>query len=149
MYIEEIKNSLPQRYPFLFIDRITKIDLKDKVIYCYKNVSMNENFFNGHFPNGPIMPGVLILEAMAQAAGILGYAIENEAKTYLPNELYLFAGVDKVRFKHSVIPGDRLDLQATLHRRKSYFAQFYCEAKVDDTLACSANILCAKKSLSP
>lgn len=143
MHIEEIKTLLPQRYPFLLVDRVVEINLEEQAIICYKNVSANEGFFNGHFPEKPIMPGVLIIEAMAQAAGILGFSIEGKKE----GDLYLFAGADKVKFRQPVVPGDRLELKAQLVARKRHISKFSCQALVDGKVACSAEVTCAKKEL--
>ena len=143
MHIEEIKTLLPQRYPFLFVDRVEEINLEEQSITCYKNVSANENFFNGHFPEQPIMPGVLIIEAMAQAAGILGFSIEGKKE----GDLYLFAGADKVKFRQPVVPGDRLELRAKFVARKRHISKFSCQALVDGNVVCSATVTCAKKEI--
>ena len=143
MQIEEIKTLLPQRYPFLFVDRVVSINKEERTIVCYKNVSANELFFNGHFPGKPIMPGVLIVEAMAQAAGILGFMLEGKKE----GDLYLFAGADKVRFRQPVVPGDRLELQARHVTMKRHISKFVCQAMVDGKLACSAEVTCAKKEV--
>jgi len=143
MYIEEIKTLLPQRYPFLLVDRVVNIDLEKRSIICYKNVSANEGFFNGHFPDNPIMPGVLIIESMAQAAGILGFSIDGKKK----GELYLFAGADKIKFRQPVVPGDRLELKAQFVTRKRHISKFSCQALVDGKTACSAEVTCAKKEV--
>jgi len=102
----EILNALPHRYPFLLVDRVTSYELK-KTIRAYKNVTYNEPFFQGHFPDRPVMPGVLIVEAMAQAGGILSFlSLENE---HTPKQVF-FMGIDEVKFRRPVVPGDRLDL---------------------------------------
>ncbi len=103
MDIQKIREYLPHRYPFLLVDRVTEVG--ENNIVGYKNVSINEEFFQGHFPNYPIMPGVLIVEALAQVAGILGFIMNNE--TPKPGSLFLFAGAEKVRFKKQVVAGDR------------------------------------------
>ena len=145
MGIEEIQALLPQRYPFLLVDRVVGINLEEKTIDCYKNVTANEDFFNGHFPGHPVMPGVLIVEAMAQAAGILGFKMANKQ----PGEstVYYFAAADKVRFKKTVVPGDRLQLTAHFLAEKRGIWKFSCQALVDGTLASSAVITCAKKEI--
>ncbi|MCX4025443.1 3-hydroxyacyl-ACP dehydratase FabZ [Endozoicomonas sp. SM1973] len=145
MRVEEIKEFLPQRYPFLLVDRVVDLDLDAKTIKCYKNVSVNEDFFNGHFPQHPIMPGVLIVEAMAQAAGILGFKMSGKQRE--DNHVYYFAGADKVRFKQPVVPGDQLVLNATYKTEKRGIWKFYCEAVVDGKMVSSAEITCAKKEL--
>ncbi len=145
MDIQEIKKFLPQRYPFLLVDRVTELNLEENVIDCFKNVSANEDFFNGHFPGHPIMPGVLIIEAMAQAAGILGFRMCGTERE--ENTVYYFAGADKVRFRRPVVPGDRLDLNARFVTERRDIWKFSCEARVDGKIACSAEITCARKEL--
>ncbi len=145
MNIEKIKEYLPQRYPFLLVDRVVDVDLENNSIDCYKNVSGNEDFFNGHFPDHPIMPGVLIIEAMAQAAGILGFRMSDKKKE--DNTVYYFAGADKVRFKQPVVPGDRLDLRADYITQKRDIWKFSCKALVNGKVVSSAEIICAKKEL--
>lgn len=140
MGIDEIKKYLPHRYPFLFIDRVVSFE-PGKEIRCIKNVSANEEFFQGHFPDKPVMPGVLILEAMAQAAGILGFKTVD--KTPEDGSIYLFAGVDKVRFKRQVVPGDQLELVARYVKDRRGMWYFDCEALVDGELATAASIVCA------
>ncbi|MBQ0713344.1 MAG: 3-hydroxyacyl-ACP dehydratase FabZ [Porticoccus sp.] len=143
MDITEIKKRLPQRYPFLFVDRVLEVELGERIL-AYKNITCNEEVFNGHFPNAPIFPGVLIIEAMAQAAGILGFLTAD--KEVDDNVLYLFAGVDGVRFKRQVVPGDRLTLEAKIDSVKRTIWRFKCRASVDGELACEATILCALKA---
>ncbi|MBQ0721188.1 MAG: 3-hydroxyacyl-ACP dehydratase FabZ [Gammaproteobacteria bacterium] len=140
MDIEEIKKLLPHRYPFLLVDRVVEIEL-GKTILAYKNITANEEVFNGHFPDRPIFPGVMIIEAMAQAAGLLGFASVNKQEG--DNSLYLFAGADDVRFKRPVVPGDRLMLKAEIDSNKRNIWRFICSAHVDDQLVCRATILCA------
>ncbi len=146
MQIEEIKEYLPQRYPFLLIDRVVSIDLANNSIECYKNVSVNEPFFNGHFPNHPIMPGVLIIEAMAQASGILGFKISDKRPDQ-KNFIYYFAAADRVRFRQPVVPGDCLTLTAQFMNERKSIWKFFCTAKVNDKIASSAEIVCARKEL--
>ncbi|MBQ0798278.1 MAG: 3-hydroxyacyl-ACP dehydratase FabZ [Porticoccaceae bacterium] len=140
MDIEEIKKLLPHRYPMLLVDRVVELD-KGKRILAYKNMSANEEVFNGHFPGVPIFPGVLIIEAMAQAAGILGFATVDKQPD--DDRLYLFAGADGVRFKRPVVPGDRLMLEAEVDSTKRNIWRFKCSAHVEDELVCRATILCA------
>lgn len=142
MNIEEIKEYLPQRYPFLLVDRVVEIEL-GKSILAYKNVSVNEHFFEGHFPGRPIMPGVLIIEALAQAAGVLGF--KSQEKKPKDGYLYYFVGADDVRLKRPVLPGDRLMLQATIVTNKRGIYKFECRASVDEQLVCSAIIMCAER----
>ena len=142
MDINDIKKRLPQRYPFLLVDRVVEMDLGKRIL-AYKNITANEEVFNGHFPNTPIFPGVMIIEDMAKAAGVLGFVTADKYAD--DNVLYLFAGVDGVRFKRQVIPGDRLMLEAKVDSVKRTTWRFKCRATVDDELACEATILCALK----
>lgn len=138
MDIQEIREFLPQRYPFLMVDRVTEVE-PGKRIVGYKNITINEEMFNGHFPGNPIMPGVMILEAMAQIAGILGF--KTTGKRPADGYLYLFAGADSIRFKRQVLPGDRLVLEAEIGPSKRHIYKFACRATVDGELAASADIL--------
>lgn len=142
MYIDDIKTYLPQRYPFLLVDRVLEIEL-GKRIKAYKNVSCNEEFFEGHFPGKPIMPGVLIIEAMAQAAGVLGF--KSQEKLPAEGYLYYFVGADNVRLKRPVVPGDQLVLEAEILTARRGIYKFQCTASVDGELACEATILCAER----
>lgn len=135
--VNKIREILPHRYPFLLVDRIIYLDPGLKAI-GYKNVTTNEPFFQGHFPGNPIMPGVLIVEALAQL-GCVAMLIKEEYK----NMIGLFAGIDSVRFKRQVIPGDKLDLQVELLKLKGPIGKFKGEAKVDGQLAAEAEILFA------
>ncbi|MBO1254093.1 3-hydroxyacyl-ACP dehydratase FabZ [Alteromonas sp. 5E99-2] len=137
--IQEILDVLPHRYPFLLVDRVTHFEI-GKSLKAYKNITFNEPCFTGHFPGQPIFPGVLILEAMAQAAGILGF------KTINRNDgLYLYAGVDKARFKRPVVPGDRLDMEITLIKERRGIWKFSGVCSVDGEEACSGEFMCAMK----
>ncbi|MDP0589809.1 MAG: 3-hydroxyacyl-ACP dehydratase FabZ [Candidatus Endonucleobacter bathymodioli] len=143
--IEGIKKILAHRYPFLLVDRVTVVDLANNVIECVKNVSANEPFFCGHFPGHAIMPGVLIVDAMAQSAGILGYhmaGLDSEE-----DHIYYFAGADGVRFKHPVVPGDQIILKAKYLKRKRNIWVFSCEAFVEEKIVCCARITCARTEL--
>ena len=143
--IEEIREILPHRYPFLLVDRVVDVDLDSNVIECIKNISVNEPQFNGHFPGHAIMPGVLLIEAMAQAAGILGFQMKSrEAED---NTIYYFAGADNVRFRQPVVPGDQVLLRARFKAVKRNIWKFSCEALVDGKIACSADVTCARKEL--
>lgn len=144
MEVNEIRQYLPHRYPFLLVDRVTEIN-KGKSIVAYKNVSINEPFFDGHFPNYPVMPGVLIVEAMAQAAGILGFKTMDKKPE--DGSIYYFVGSDKLRFKRPVIPGDRLQLEAAIVSEKRGIWKFDCKASVEGELVASASILCADKKV--
>ncbi|ENV57254.1 UNVERIFIED_CONTAM: 3-hydroxyacyl-ACP dehydratase FabZ [Acinetobacter sp. HSTU-ASm16] len=137
MDIQKIREYLPHRYPFLLVDRVTEVG--ENNIVGYKNVSINEEFFQGHFPNYPIMPGVLIVEALAQVAGILGFIMNNE--TPKPGSLFLFAGAEKVRFKKQVVAGDQLVLKAELVMQKRGIYKYNCIATVDGKVATTAEII--------
>jgi 3-hydroxyacyl-[acyl-carrier-protein] dehydratase len=145
MDINEIREYLPHRYPFLLVDRVVALDIEGQSIIDYKNVSINEPFFNGHFPAHPIMPGVLIIEAMAQAAGILGFKMLNTKPA--DGTLYYFVGTDKLRFRQPVLPGDQLMLEAKFLRKKGQIWRFSCRALVDGKPVCSAEIVCAERAL--
>ena len=141
----DIKAYLPHRYPFLLVDRVVSIE-PGKSIVAYKNISFNEPMFEGHFPGDPIFPGVMIIEAMAQAAGLLGFRTAEESNvTVAEGSLYLFVGADKVRFKRPVVPGDQLTLKASFVSAKRTIWKFDCEARVGDEFVCSATILCAER----
>lgn len=142
MQVTEIREYLPHRYPFLLVDRVEEIILGESIV-AYKNITVNEPFFNGHFPDYPIMPGVLITEAMAQAAGILGF--KSMDKKPADGSMYLFVGADKLRFKRQVVPGDKLVLEAKIISNKRGIWKFECQASVDGELAASATILCADR----
>ncbi len=146
MNYSEITDLLPHRYPFLLVDRVTEIEKKQRIV-GYKNISCNEPFFQGHFPKHPIMPGVLVLEAMAQLAGLLG--LDTMGKEQAAGTMYYFAGVNKARFKKTVIPGDRLDMEARYVNDKRGIWRFECFAWVDGQLACQAEILCAQRNIEP
>ncbi|PKM23132.1 MAG: 3-hydroxyacyl-[acyl-carrier-protein] dehydratase FabZ [Gammaproteobacteria bacterium HGW-Gammaproteobacteria-14] len=144
MDINQIRQLLPHRYPFLLVDRVLSIE-PGVSIEALKNISINEPFFNGHFPQEPIMPGVLIIEALAQAAGVLGFVTENRR----PDEgyMYLLCGVDKARFKRQVIPGDQLILKASYLATKRNILKFFGEARVNGQLVASAEFLVAEKKV--
>ncbi len=142
MDVNEIREYLPHRYPFLLVDRVLELE-PGKSIVAIKNVSINEPYFNGHFPQLPILPGVLILEAMAQAAGILGF--KTTGKKPADGSIYYFVGCDNARFKRKVTPGDQLQLEAALVTEKRGIWKFDCKASVDGEFCCSATILCADR----
>jgi 3-hydroxyacyl-[acyl-carrier-protein] dehydratase len=144
MDIDEIKKYLPHRYPFLLVDRILEV-VPGKSLTAIKNVTVNEPFFNGHFPEGPIMPGVLIIEALAQASGILIFKTDNSMPA--PDNWFFLGGVDNARFKRVVRPGDQLRLEIQILRARRDLWKFKCEASVDGQLACSAEILNVRGSL--
>jgi len=148
--IHQIQSILPHRYPFLLIDRIEHYKLGEELI-GYKNVTINEPFFQGHFPGLPIMPGVLVLEALAQATGILAFrtrAEEGGPDERPKDEVYLFVSMDNVRFRRQVVPGDKLTLHVKLLRRKRGMWKFDCEARVGDEVATQAEIMCAAREIA-
>ena len=138
----DIMRLLPHRYPFLLVDRVVEVDGTQRLVGI-KNVSINEHFFAGHFPVKPVMPGVLIVEAMAQAAGILGFRTMD--KKPADGSIYYFVGADNLRFKRPVVPGDRLQLEASIVTEKRGIWKFECRASVDGQVACEATILCADR----
>lgn len=140
MYIEEIRKFLPHRYPFLLVDRVVECNPGENIV-AIKNVSINEPHFTGHFPNQAIMPGVLIIEALAQVTGLLGFRTMSEEPS--DDILYMLVGVDNVRFKRQVVPGDQLVLKATVKRRSKVIWKFSCEASVDGEICTAADLLCA------
>lgn len=142
MDIQAIQEYLPHRYPFLLVDRVTEVE-KGQFIAGYKNVTINEPFFNGHFPGHPIMPGVLVLEAMAQISGILGF-VTNDARPG-NGRIHYFAGCEKVRFKRPVVPGDQLRLESRLKANKHGIWKFECQALIDGKVACIAEIMTAER----
>lgn len=142
MDIHEILNHLPHRYPFVLVDRVISYEV-GKEITAIKNVTINEPFFPGHFPYHPVMPGVLIIEAMAQAAGVLGF--KSQEKLPAEGYLYYFVGADNVRLKRPVVPGDQLVLEAEILTARRGIYKFQCTASVDGELACEATILCAER----
>ncbi|WP_347331946.1 3-hydroxyacyl-ACP dehydratase FabZ [Marinimicrobium locisalis] len=144
MDVREIREYLPHRYPFLLVDRVVEL-VEGESIVAYKNISVNEEVFNGHFPQSPVFPGVMILEALAQASGVLGFKTMNKKPE--DGSIYLFAGVDDVRFKRQVIPGDRLTLESRVMSVKRGIWKFECKATVDGALAASAIILCADRKV--
>lgn len=144
MDVQEIRQYLPHRYPFLLVDRVVELE-KGKSIKGYKNISINEEVFNGHFPEMPIFPGVMIVEALAQVSGILGFKTLGQKPE--DGYLYLFAGIDNVRFKRQVIPGDRLQLESEVISERRGIWKFSGKASVDGELAASADILCAVKKI--
>jgi len=144
MDVNEIREYLPHRYPFLLVDRVVELKEGESII-AYKNISINEQVFQGHFPDFPIFPGVMIIEAMAQAAGILGFKTMD--KKPQDGSIYMFVGVDKARFKRQVVPGDRLQLEAKIVAVKRGIWKFECKASVDGEMAASATILCADRQV--
>lgn len=134
--INEIMRHLPHRYPFLLIDRIEELEVGEKIV-ALKNVTINEPFFQGHFPGHPIMPGVLIVEAMAQAGGILAFKSEPEAE----DKLVFFMGIDKAKFRKPVLPGDQVRLTLQVIKRRRAIWSFKGEAFVDGKLVAEAELL--------
>lgn len=132
-----ILSILPHRYPFVLIDRLTEVVLGEYAVGL-KNVTINEPFFQGHFPVEPVMPGVLILESMAQVGGILAYLTE---KDNISDELLYYAGIDGARFRRKVVPGDQLMIKAEITKRKGKIFKFDAKAFVDDQLAAEASLL--------
>ena len=144
MDILEIKKYLPHRYPFLLIDRVVEL-VEGEHILAYKNISVNEQVFEGHFPHFPVFPGVMIVEAMAQACGVLGFKTMD--KTPDDGSVYLFAGIDDVRFKRQVVPGDQLYLKARIVSEKRGIWKFECSATVEGQVVTSTTILCADRKV--
>jgi len=138
MDINEILRFLPHRYPFLLVDRV--LEIKDNHLFAIKNVTINEPFFTGHFPHRPVMPGVLIVEAMAQAAALMSCKLAN----VVPNEdtVLLFAGIDKARFKRQVVPGDQLLFEISKLQDKRGIYKYKGIATVDGELAAEAEFMC-------
>jgi 3-hydroxyacyl-[acyl-carrier-protein] dehydratase len=145
MDIHKILKQLPHRFPFLLVDRVTALE-KGKRITALKNVTINEPFFVGHFPHRPVMPGVLMLEALAQAAALLAF----DALDATPNDqmVYYFAGIEGARFKRPVEPGDQLVLQVELLRMKAGIFKFKASALVGEELAVEAELTCAMRAIA-
>jgi 3-hydroxyacyl-[acyl-carrier-protein] dehydratase len=137
MDLQRILELIPHRYPFLMIDRVKECEPRKRVV-AVKNVSANEPYFQGHFPGRPIMPGVLILEAFAQAA-ILAMLAEDEPRT---DQIYYYVGIDDARFKKPVVPGDQLELEVTFDRAMRGIGKFNCTARVGGEVVAEATILC-------
>lgn len=134
----QIQELLPHRYPFLLVDRVLECEPKKRLLAC-KNVTINESFFQGHFPAQPIFPGVLMLEALAQATALL---TAQSDKKFIKGTNYFLAGIDNARFKRQVTPGDQLMLEAVFIKNRRNLWSFECRAEVDGNLASSANIMC-------
>ncbi|MBC7956944.1 MAG: 3-hydroxyacyl-ACP dehydratase FabZ [Cytophagales bacterium] len=145
MDIHQILKKLPHRYPILLVDRVISLE-KNKRITALKNVSINEPYFNGHFPHRPVMPGVLMLEALAQAAAIL--AIETLEITLDDQTVFYFAGIDAARFKRPVEPGDQLILDVTLDRMKAGVCKFKARGLVGEEVAVEADLTCTMRRIS-
>ena len=143
--INEILSYLPHRYPFVLLDRVLDYQVGE-TITAIKNVTINELFFAGHFPNNPVMPGVLILESMAQAMGILVFkTLESQGMKRSDKDIFYFAGIDKVRFKQPVTPGDQLVLEVRITRQKGPIIKASAVAKVAQDIVCTADLMIAYK----
>lgn len=146
MDIAEVLEHLPHRFPFLLIDRIRTIELGKRIV-ALKNVTINEPFFQGHFPQRPIMPGVLILEAMAQAAGILVFRTQGDKPE--ADSVYYLAGIDNARFKKPVVPGDQIEIEVVIERGVRGVWKFSCTARVEGAIVCEAQMLCSVRKAAP
>lgn len=144
MTIKEVMNFLPHRYPFLLVDRVLDWEA-GKSLTAIKNVSVNEPFFQGHFPGKPVMPGVLVIEALAQATGLLAFNTLKDTPS--TNFLYLLVSIDRARFKRQIEPGDQVLLQVELLRTKRDMWKFHAVAKVGEEIAASAELMCAGREL--
>lgn len=144
MEITDIMRHLPHRYPFLLVDRVLEL-VPGEHIAAIKNVTMNEPHFPGHFPHHPVMPGVLIIEAMAQAAGLLAFRSADRPVT--ENSVIYFVGIDNARFKRPVLPGDQLRLEARITKNMRGIWKFEARALVDGQLACEADLMCTLREL--
>ena len=145
--VHQIRKILPHRYPFLLVDRVEDIEFGQR-IHAIKNVTVNEPFFPGHFPDYPVFPGVLIMEALAQAAAMLTFASASEEETMqAADDLYLFAGIDNARFKRPVMPGDRLELFAEMTASKRGIYKYKAVAKVDGQVVAEADLMCAHRKM--
>jgi len=142
--IREIQEMLPHRYPFALIDRVISY-VPGKSLHAIKNITMNEPVFTGHFPGNPIFPGVLLLEAMAQATGLLGFKMmENQVGK---DEIYLFAGIDNARFKRPVTPGDQVHFHVEFEKERRGLWKFKGRAEVDGKIAAVADLMCARRDI--
>ena len=140
MDIEKIMGSLPHRYPFLMVDRVISCEAGKNIVAC-KNVTINEPFFQGHFPVKPVMPGVMVIEALAQACGLLAFVTANVTPS--DDNIFYFVGIDKARFRAPVVPGDQLVLNVELVRKIRTIWKFSGRAEVDGKLVASAELMCA------
>ena len=145
MDVIEIQKYLPHRYPFLMVDRVLEL-VEDKSIVALKNVTYNEQIFNGHFPATPVFPGVLIVEAMAQAAGLLAFKSRN--RTLNDGYVYYLAATDKTKFKRSVVPGDQLIIEVEITRLRSHWMKATGRALVDGQLVCQSLLTCAEQKVT-
>ena len=138
--VVEIQNILPHRYPFLLLDRVTNINIEEDIV-AYKNVSISEPVFQGHFPGHPIYPGVMIVEGMAQAGGVLAFkSLPEDEQEKNQNKVVYFMSIDKVKFRSPVKPGDRLEYRVKVHKHKGSVWQFDAEAYVEDKLVTQAEL---------
>jgi 3-hydroxyacyl-[acyl-carrier-protein] dehydratase len=144
MDVTEIQKYLPHRYPFLLVDRVVEFE-ENKSIVCIKNVTVNEPQFTGHFPGNPVFPGVMIVEALAQASGILAFKSRN--RTLADGYIYYLAGTDKTKFKRSVVPGDQLRLEVEILNLRKHWMKASGKAYVDDQLVCSSLLTCAEQQV--
>lgn len=144
MEVTEIKNYLPHRYPFLLVDRVIEFEADTRIV-AIKNVTANEPFFLGHFPVTPVFPGVLIVEALAQASGIL--AFKSRGRTLDDGYIYYLAGTDKTKFKRSVVPGDQLRLEVEIINLRSHWMKASGKAYVGEDLVCSSLLTCAEQKV--
>ncbi|WP_066569824.1 3-hydroxyacyl-ACP dehydratase FabZ [Snodgrassella sp. CFCC 13594] len=142
--VRALQKLLPHRYPFLLIDRVVAYNDELQSLTAIKNVTLNEPFFQGHFPDFPVMPGVLIIEAMAQACGTLAILSHGGREA---DEIYFFVGIDNARFKRQVVPGDQLVFEVNMMANKRGIGKFQAVAKVDGQIACEADIMCAKRKV--
>lgn len=145
MDITEIRRYLPHRYPFLLVDRVIEFEAHKRIV-AIKNITVNEPMFNGHFPGNPLFPGVYIVEALAQAAGILAFKSRN--RTLDDGYVYYLAGTDKTKFKRAVIPGDQLRLEVEILNLRNHWMKVSGKAYVGDELACSSMLTCAEQKVS-
>lgn len=150
MNVQDIQKILPHRYPFLLVDKILELDFDEHTIVAQKNVTINEDFFNGHFPNQPLMPGVLIIEAMAQATAILGIKLmggDTHNMEVEGEKIFVLAGIDNVRIKRPVVPGDVLIIKSKIGKTKRGVCLAKAETYVDGQLICSADLIAAYKEM--
>ena len=144
MDIRAIFDTLPHRYPFLLVDKVVELIPGERIV-AQKNVSINEEFFVGHFPHFPVMPGVLIIEALAQTAGILSFKTMGTASSQ--DSVYFFVGIDNCRFKPPVVPGDVLTLQVSIERQSRLLWKYHGTATVGDQVAAEADLMCALRDI--
>lgn len=145
MDINEVKHYLPHRYPFLLVDRVLELVPGERIV-AIKNVTANEEFFNGHFPHAPVMPGVLIIEAMAQASALLSFKTQNVKPD--ENSVLYFAGIDNARFKRPVVPGDQIRMEMKIVRSMRGIWKYAGQVTVDGEVAVEAEIMCAIRTNS-